>query len=280
MAQALGRLLRERGESIAAIASRNAEHAGAAAIFVGGGAVAVTYDTLAQHAAHVLIAVPDDAIAGVAETLSRCGMRGGVALHTCGARGPEALAALAENGVSSGTLHPLQTVANREEGVRVLPGSAFAVDGKPVAVAWAAELAGLLHGTVLRIPAAARPLYHAAAVTASNYLIALASAAVMLMKEAGVDESTARRVLEPLARTSIRNAFELGPVAALTGPIARGDADTVRAHLAAIGAAQPGVVALYREVGRATLELARRQGLDAARADMIEDILREGRERD
>jgi len=280
MAQALGRLLSERGECVAAIASRDPAHAAVAARFVGGATRAVTYDGIVQHARYVLIAVPDDAIAEVAQALAQSGMCGGVALHTSGARGPEALAALAASGVSCGTLHPLQTVANPGEGVTVLPGSAFAIDGEPDAVAWATQIAGLLNGIVLQIPATARPLYHAAAVTASNYLIALISTAVMLMKEAGVDEATAQRALEPLARTSVRNAFELGPAAALTGPIVRGDADTVRAHLAAIRNAKPAVSSLYRAVGLATLEVARRQGLDAARGGTIEEILMEGSGRD
>lgn len=280
MGQALGRLLRERGESIAAVAGRSPQRTVEAAAFVGGGAKAVSYGDIPQHAAYVLIAVPDDVIGGVARTLAGAGMRGGVALHTSGARGPEALAALAAAGVACGTLHPLQTVANPEEGIRVLPGVAFAIDGAPQAAAWAGRLVALLEGLALQIPAASRPLYHAAAVMASNYPVALISMAVILMKEAGVDEASARRALEPLARTSVENAFRLGPAAALTGPIARGDADTVRGHLAALARAPAGVESLYRAAGRATLEIARQRGLAEAQAGAIEELLRKGERRD
>jgi predicted short-subunit dehydrogenase-like oxidoreductase (DUF2520 family) len=276
MGQALGRLLRERGESIAAVASRNPERAERAAIFVGGGARAVCYAEIPRHALHILVAVPDDAIGDVACTLAEAGMCSGTALHTCGARGAEALDALAAAGVACGTLHPLQTVASPEEGVRALPGVAFAIDGAPEATAWAEHLAAVLNGLVLRIGAASRPLYHAAAVMASNYFVALMATAVMLMIEAGVEEATAQRALEPLARTSLENAFRLGPAAALTGPIARGDAKTVRGHLAALKEAPAAAATLYRAAGLATLEIARRKGLADIPAGAIEELLQKG----
>jgi predicted short-subunit dehydrogenase-like oxidoreductase (DUF2520 family) len=280
MGQALGRLLRERGESIAAVGSRNPQRAAEAAGFVGGGAMAATYAEIPQHAARILIAVPDDAIDEVAREMATAGMRRGMALHTSGARGPEALAALTAEGVACGTLHPLQTVANPREGVRVLPGVAFAIDGAPEAVAWAEHLVGLLDGVALRIPAASRPLYHAAAVMAGNYVTALIDAAVMLMREAGVDEPTARRALEPLARTGLENTFRLGPLAALTGPIARGDAHTVRGHLAALAKTPARIENLYRAAGFAILGIARRKGLAEPQAGAIEELLRKGERRD
>lgn len=273
MGQALGRLLRERGESIAAVASRSADRAAQAAAFVGGGARAVSYVELPRVSRRILIAVPDDAIAQIAGTLAVAGMHGGVVLHTCGVRGPEVLAPLADAGAACGTLHPLQTVANPEEGVRVLAGSAFAVDGDASAVHWAEHLVRQLDGLVLRIPAGSRPLYHAAAVMASNYLIAMFGTAVMLMREAGVDEASARRALAPLALTSIENAARLGPAAALTGPISRGDADTVRSHLEAL-ADVPAAANLYRAAGIATVALARQRGLARGQAAEIEEILR------
>jgi len=277
--QALGRLLRERGEPVAAIAGRHPETTAAAAAFVGGAPQSVSLAELPRYASRILVAVPDDAITDVARLLAASGLRYGAALHTCGARGPEALAPLAAAGVSCGTLHPLQTVASPEEGLRALPGIAFAVDGDGEAAAWAEHIAALLGGFVLRVPPAARPLYHAAAVLAGNYLIALFSAAVMLMEEAGVKESQARQALEPLAVTSVRNASQFGPNRALTGPIARGDAQTVRAHLAALAQADPSVVDLYRAVGLATVEIARRQGLPAAPARAICDLLQKGEQR-
>jgi len=175
---------------------------------------------------------------------------------------------------------PLQTVANPAEGVRILPGVAFAIDGVPEAAAWAMQLVALLDGLPLHVSAASRPLYHGAAVMAGNYLTALIAAAVMLMKEAGVDEAAARLALAPLARASVENAFRLGPTEALTGPIVRGDADTVHRNLAALAKAPPAVESLYRAAGLATLELARQRGLPELAAGVIEKLLRKGERSD
>lgn len=276
MAQALGRLLQERGEEIAAVASRHPEHATRAAAFVGGSARAVRYSEIPQRAGRVLIAVSDDAIGEVAATLAAAGMHSGIALHTSGWRGPEVLAKLSAAGVACGTLHPLQTVANPAEGVRVLPGVSFAIDGVPEATAWGRQLAALLEGTTLEVAAQMRPMYHAAAVMASNYVTALMSTAVMLMREAGVAEGAARRALEPLARTSVENALRLGAAAALTGPFARGDADTVRGHLAALANVPPALTRLYRSAGLVTLAIARQRGLAEPDAGRIEELLMKG----
>jgi predicted short-subunit dehydrogenase-like oxidoreductase (DUF2520 family) len=262
------------------VASRSAQHAAAGAAFVGGGARAASFAEIPRCAAHILIAVPDDAIGDVARVLVGAGMHRGTALHTSGARGPEALDALAAAGVACGTLHPLQTVATPEQGVRVLIGAAFAIDGAPEAAAWAGRLVAVLDGLALHIPAASRPLYHAAAVMAGNYTVALMAAAVMLMGEAGVERAAARRALEPLARASVENAFRLGPAAALTGPIARGDAGTVGGHLAALEKAPAAVQHLYRAAGLASLEIARQGGLAEPQAGVIEELLRKGERRD
>jgi len=126
---------------------------------------------------------------------------------------------------------------------------------------------------VLNIRGQARPLYHAAAVMASNHLVALIDAAQGLLSEAaGVDRETALRALAPLVRSSVSNVLNHGPGAALTGPVERGDGATVAAHLQAL-AATP-VADLYRAAGLHTLDLARRKGLDAGAAQRIEKVLR------
>jgi predicted short-subunit dehydrogenase-like oxidoreductase (DUF2520 family) len=273
MGQALGRLLAGCGVPIAAVASRNRGHAAAGAAFIGGGAVPVGYRDLPQHAGRILIAVPDGAIGCVARALAAGGMRGGVALHTSGALGPEALEVLARADVACGAIHPLQTVASPEEGVRALPGSAFAVSGDGDAAVWANEIVECLNGVRLTIPAASRPLYHAAAVMAGNYVVTLLATAVMLMKEAVLEEDLASRALAPLARTSLENVLRMG-AAALTGPIDRGDAGTVGSHLAALRERAPQAGQLYCALGAVTLGMARERGLAPVRAAALEEILK------
>lgn len=270
MAQALGKLLSTRGEPVAFVASRSIEHARVAAAFLGRGVKAVSYSELAQRAPRILIAVSDSALETVASAL---GVRSGIVLHTCGNAGPEALRALQERGISCGAIHPLQTIADPETGASALDGVAFAISGDAPAVAWAEQIARLANGRALRIPADRRPLYHAAAVMASNYITALVSAAQTLLIAAHVDPGEALDALGPLARTSLDNALRHGPVAALTGPIERGDVGTISSHLAALADMQDPIPLLYRAAGLETLELARKKGLCAECAAATEQLL-------
>jgi predicted short-subunit dehydrogenase-like oxidoreductase (DUF2520 family) len=259
VAQALGRLLRDAGQPVVAIAGREPERTARAAAFVDQGVAPASFEELPSLATRILLAVPDDALMEVADRLAQGGMAAGIALHTSGARGVSVLEALERRGVSCGVLHPLQTVATPEQGVRALPGSAFAVVGSGAAASWALEIVALLGGRPLRIRPGQQPLYHAAAVMASNYVVALVDAAVILMEEAGIDRPEALRALTPLLTASAANAVALTPAVALTGPIERRDLETIEMHLRALDHAPRTVRELYMSAGRHTVELARRK---------------------
>ncbi|MBI3280674.1 MAG: DUF2520 domain-containing protein [Acidobacteria bacterium] len=276
LAQALGRLLVERKWPVAAVASRSPVHARQAAAFVGHGVAAVPYAALGNYATRFLICVSDDAIAPVAEELAAAGVRAGIAVHSSGVHGAEPLGALARAGLSCGTLHPLQTIASPEQGIEALPRAFFAVAGEEAAAGWAEAMVRSLGGEPLRIPLEAKPLYHAAAVLASNYLIGLIDAAVILMERAGVEAAQARAALAPLVRASVDNALRMTPEAALTGPIRRGDLATVRSHLSVLAAASPAIAELYRAAGRHVIDLARRAGLSPEAAARVDDALSAG----
>jgi predicted short-subunit dehydrogenase-like oxidoreductase (DUF2520 family) len=266
--QALGRLLLDRGEPVVAVAGRDFQRTKAAAAFIG--IRPVSYTELPGLCSRILIAVPDDALDSVVHVLSET-MQGGIALHTCGTRGPEALAPLEATGVCCAAMHPLQTVTTPQQGLAALPGAAFGITGpESPALAWALQIAALLQGEALRIHPEQRTLYHAAAVMASNYTVVLLDAAVMLMKEAGVEEQQALRALTPLIRASVENALTAGPLQALTGPIERGDSGTVAAHLRALSCAlvPKSVKALYRAGGSHAIDMAGKKRPGADRNDM------------
>ena len=265
MGQALGRLLRLAGEPVVSIASRNLEHAQRAAAFVGGHTRAISYE---DAEGRVLICVPDAAVTDVAARLSS---RTRVALHTCGSRGPEILNDLRARGVACGSLHPLQTVPTPEAGLEQLPGSTFAIAGDAAATAWAGAIISLLNGTRLLIRHNA--LYHAAAVMASNYVVALLGAAESLMEMAGAAREDALPALAPLIRASVENTFALGPARALTGPVQRGDAGTIALHMEALRQAPERLRELYRSAGVQTLAIAREGALPDDHASEIERIL-------
>jgi predicted short-subunit dehydrogenase-like oxidoreductase (DUF2520 family) len=220
----------------------------------------------------LLLAVPDDALAEVVWGTARLGSApaGCVALHLSGSLSTDVLAPLHEAGYAVGSLHPLQTAADPRSGAARLSGSWFAVAGEPAAMRRAMTLVDALGGTALVVPPALRPVYHAAAVFASNYLVVLAAVAARVMAHTGVGEADGLAALVPLMRGTLDNIERLGPADALTGPIARGDADTVRLHLRRLS---PADRPLYCALGLEALGLARARGLDERRAHAIESLL-------
>jgi predicted short-subunit dehydrogenase-like oxidoreductase (DUF2520 family) len=274
VAQTLGRLLSDAGESVVAIAGRNAERVAKAAEFISPRTIPARIEELPGLASHLLIAVADTAVESVASLLARSGFLRGVALHTCGAKGPQALAILAREGVSCGALHPIHSFASAEEGVSSLAGSSFAIDGDPVAIEWAFSIATLLGGRSVYVRAEDRALYHAAAVMTSSYIVALIHAAVEMLQAAGIGRLTALTALAPLARTCAENSLNLGPLEALTGPIRRGDSSTVQLHLNALRNLPGQVRQLYRSAGQVVVQMALSRGLPEAKAVEIEELLR------
>lgn len=223
----------------------------------------------------IIIAVPDDALPEVVHDLAMAGPAptGCVALHLSGALSSDALTPLHHRGYAIGSMHPLMAVADPWIAGERVVGAAFALTGEPAANAAARRLISALGGVPLTIAATQRPLYHAAAVVASNYLVALTGIAVRMLEQAGVDGDDAVPALLPLLRGTLDNIEHLGVRAAVTGPIARGDVDTVRLHLARLS---PGDRVLYSGLGLELLRLARAAGLDEARAAEIEALLTSG----
>jgi predicted short-subunit dehydrogenase-like oxidoreductase (DUF2520 family) len=220
----------------------------------------------------LILAVPDSALAEVAYDLSRAGEGppGCVALHLAGALSTEALAPLHSVGYPVGSVHPLQAIADPWHSGDRLIGAAYALAGEPAAITAGRRLVNALEGIPLVIPPHMRPIYHAAAVVASNYLIGLLAFAVRLMMEAGVSESDSIEALIPLMRGTLENLDHLGVAHALTGPIPRGDADTIRLHLTRLSEPDR---KLYCGLGLELLRVARAAGLDPEKADNLEMLL-------
>jgi predicted short-subunit dehydrogenase-like oxidoreductase (DUF2520 family) len=228
------------------------------------GVEALTYENLPAKISRVLIAVPDDAITEVAVRLTHANPQ--VAIHTSGNLGADVLYPLSAQGTACGAMHPLQTLTGDPEDLTALRGAAFAVSGDRDALTWARSIVRAIGGEALQISPECRAFYHAAAVMASNYVTALVDTSEFLFGEAGVASDAARRILSPLLRKVVENTLTRGPVAALTGPIARGDLHTVAAHLQALSSVPEDIQQLYRAAGLRTLDLAERKGLAPERA--------------
>lgn len=170
----------------------------------------------------VVIATPDDVIAAVADAIGP--VAGTAVVHLSGSRGLEEL----RGHRRAGALHPLVSLPDDEVGARRLTrGAWFAVAGDPIVV----EMATALGGRTFEVADEHRAAYHAAAVIASNHLVALLGQAERVGGSAGVPFEA----LVDLVRVTVANVADLGPAAALTGPAARGDDETIRRHLAALG---------------------------------------------
>ncbi|NNC80924.1 MAG: DUF2520 domain-containing protein [Acidimicrobiales bacterium] len=194
-----------------------------------------------------VLAVPDDAIAAVASSIEPNDDT--VLMHLSGAT---PLSALGDHRAAS--LHPLVSLAEPIRGAEALRSAWFAVAGDPMADRVAEELSGQR----FRIADEDRALYHATAVVASNHLVVLLAQVERLAMEVGVP----MEAFLPLIRGAIDNVDHLGAHAALTGPAARGDSDTIDQHRAAIAERIPDDLDLYNELVRHAQHLAGTEAAD------------------
>jgi predicted short-subunit dehydrogenase-like oxidoreductase (DUF2520 family) len=227
-----------------------------------------------RRASLVLIATPDDAIGEVAAQLARekAAGAGQVVLHLSGLLDRGVLEPLEPSGAALGSFHPLQSVADPAAAPQRLKGAFAAVEGDSLALEAGERLAGALGMRAVRLAPGAKPAYHAGAVFSSNYLVVLAAVAERLAREAGVAPEEAAALYLPLMQGTLAN-LAMGSAVALTGPVRRGDAATVRHHLEAL---RDENAALYRALGLAALRLAKEAGLEREAAAAVERALIEG----
>lgn len=258
---ALAVLFKGAGYQLTGIASFSAASAASAAQRVN---VAHSTDLLAftRQAEVIFLTTPDRVVVEVCEQIvSQNGFSAGaIVAHTSGAHSSTILESASLNGAYPLSFHPLQTFANPDAGIQNLPGSYIAVEGHEKALPVARQLVEELGCKLLEIPTAAKPLYHAAACIACNYFATLIEEALQVMEAAGVCRDDGLPALYPLIEGTLKNIKRVGPTGALTGPIARGDASTVKIHLSALEKKLPELMPFYKFLGLATVELATAKG--------------------
>jgi predicted short-subunit dehydrogenase-like oxidoreductase (DUF2520 family) len=223
----------------------------------------------------VVIGTPDDVIEPMAETLAGAEAvgPGTWVAHLSGSLGLDVLRPAVAAGARVLATHPLQTFPDVESALARLPGCAIAITANDEEGYLLGErLAGDLEGVPFRISDELRPLYHAAAVFASNYLVTASAIAESLFAAAGMPEPA--QAMAPLQRATLDNIERLGAAGALTGPAVRGDAGTIRRNLEALDRHAPELIDSYVAMARATLDLAERSGrLPAGSRAGVEDVL-------
>lgn len=226
---------------------------------------------VAEGADVVVLAVPDRAIAEVVDSMVRADAvrEGQLIVHLSGALGPAVLHRAALAGALTAACHPAVTAPAGSRDPAVLHGVAWAVTAPPAARPAAHAFVELLGGDAVDVAEADRPRYHAALALASNAVGAAVVTARRLLAVAGLPDPA--RVLGPLAHASVDAALA-GGAAALTGPVVRGDAATLRAHLDAIGPDAPELADAYRALMHAVL-IGVRPGLDPVAAEDVASAL-------
>ena len=225
----------------------------------------------------VLLTVPDDALAQVVDGLATVGAfrPGQIVVHTSGRHGLDVLDPVTRAGALALALHPVMTFAGGAEDVERLVGTSFGVTAPEEFRAVGEALVVEMGGEPVWVPEEARPLYHAALAWGANYLVTLVATAADLLRATGADRPDL--LLAPLLGAALDNALRRGD-AALTGPVARGDAGTVTAHIEVLRANAPEVVPAYVALARLTADRALRDGrLDPRAAEALLDALGGGR---
>ncbi len=257
--------MRETGWKIGAVVTRNQSSARRAVRFIGAGTALARVSRSVLASTCILITTPDSAIEAVADELARiCGddLQGQVVLHTSGAMDSSALHAVRVCGASAGSMHPLQTFS----GVTVPPleGKVFAIEGDPLAVRTARKIARALGGAPSQIEPRNKPLYHAAGALAAGHILVVVEAAIQLLMSLGMKRREALRALLPMTKQVLQNYERLGPRAAWTGPLARGDQKVVAKHLHVLAQYSPQYGDAYGALNRLAEQVLTRDTADGS----------------
>ena len=274
LAKGLALALTQCGYRVAAAQSRRRESAQWLADRLPDCRACGTAQELADSVDLVFITTPDGVISEVASSV-RWRTEQAV-VHCCGAGSTEILASAAERGALTGAFHPFQTFAGLdvpEETVDRLAGVTFAVTGDGWLPDYLSRMAHDLGGRSISIADGDRPLYHASAVMVCGYLVALIQAASEMWEEIGFSPEEALQALYPLSRATMENVGRRGLLGAVTGPVARGDTETLRSHLESLFLRAPDLVPLYSSLVRASLSLGARRGVGPDGLLAIEELI-------
>ncbi len=232
---ALGAGLRDAGHPLVGVVARSATSRASAERRLPGVPI-LQLDQLVEVADLVLLTVSDDALASLVTELTERGLvrPGQVVAHTSGRFGWRVLERIVQFGAVPLALHPAMTFVGEDADLARISGCCFAISAPDEAIVLAASLVERLGATPVIVADEERPLYHAALVHGANHLVTLVAQSLDLLRAAGV--GSPERLLRPLVDAALGNTLRLGD-RALSGPVARGDAETLAAHVAALAAA-------------------------------------------
>lgn len=271
----LGYALSRKGHRIAVISDKNLSSAQESRQIIGQGRFTDDNRAAALNGHWIILAVPDDAIETVAEELADSDIewQDRLVFHCSGLLSTESLKPLKLRGAWVASLHPVQSFPQKKPDPHAFEGIYFGLEGKGEALNLVKEITQQLGGKYVILEARNKPLYHTACSMASNSLATLLDTATELLAKAGLDDSTAHSVLFPLVQGTLQNVKKFDAGTALTGPVVRGDVESIAKHLEALGGL-PDIRSLYIKMAHQAIRIAKRKKrLSAEKIKALEALL-------
>jgi predicted short-subunit dehydrogenase-like oxidoreductase (DUF2520 family) len=272
---ALGHVLQNKGFALVAVASRREESLELARKYIGGNCTYTTdVSEVARYADVIGVTTQDREIHIVAHEIFRKTDRLEQKLffHTSGAHAADELSPLDQKGAILGSLHPLQTFPDVNSGIVALPRTYIFIEGDEKGLPLLDLLASAIGVRAVRIESKNKVLYHLSAVFVCNLLCALMHTGEGIMNRIGIELTP----FFPIIETTLRNIENKGPLFSLTGPVVRGDAETVASHLEAIKGMDLHE-SVYRILSQMALEMAaERKTLKPEEIEKLARILKNG----
>lgn len=272
---AIGFLLKKAGYKVIAIADQSPAALKRALPYTGGKAFRKPREAV-QGSDCILITTPDDAIPSACHEIALCpAIKGKFVFHMSGAGGLDLLESAKKSGSFTASIHPLQSFSSIDQAIKNIPGSYFGITADKRAQLPAKKIIRDLGGIPLFISSEQKPLYHAAACFASNYLVSLMNVVESIYQAIGLNEKDAKKAYLPLVYGSLKNIEKSGSISSLTGPIARGDFGTIKKHISAINKNLPQYSSLYSSLGLITVKVAQQKGtINVLQAKKMNAILK------
>ncbi|NLV85599.1 MAG: DUF2520 domain-containing protein [Clostridiales bacterium] len=277
--KALGLYFKNHGLKISGYYSKTAKSAQEAAML----ASAQKFDNitdLANSSSIIFITVPDQALEEIdSKALSlineHCIDTENTWLHVSGAHPSDVLAGLKLAGCAVGCIHPLQSFGEAAESADRLEKAWFTIEGTEKAVQAAKTILDKTGGKYSLIKSENKPLYHAGACVVSNFLVTLIESGIRFFEAAGMKREDIIQAIGPLIEATLANIQEKGPIEALTGPIVRGDLNTINLHLQALEARLPSELDYYKSMSLKTVQMLENKRLTHEQVEKLKQVLEE-----